>query len=439
MQRSFFASCGTALAPWLVSGLALAPGGSLARTLFVSALTGSNSNAGTSAGKPLKTIQYAAGLTKPGDVVMVMAGTYTNDNDPGGAVLFVQRSGTAAAPITYENYLSQRPVLQVTDSWAVIRVSANYIVLSGFEIVGNAASITPAYGLSQARNLLNPLTNGDGIDVNQSAKIATPHHVTIENMIIHDVPGGGIGADNADYITIENNLIYNTSNWSPYGDSAISVFEPADIDASTGYKIVVEHNTTYNNAELVPCSCRNFASISDGNGIIIDDTKGTLGNNVRYHGRTLIAGNISFGNGGSGIHAYSSQHIDILNNTAYDNNLTPTIDEGQIFSDTGSDVNIVDNILVAPGGKPITSSNGNATTVSEDYNVLWNMAGPLIPPAIPGRHDILSDPMFTNAAAGVFTLRPGSPAIGSAQSLSARAAVMPASIPLVQNSDRGAE
>ena len=439
MRRLPFASFGTALAPWFVSGLVLAPDGSFGRTLFVSALMGSNANAGTSAIKPLKTIQYAAGLTNPGDVVMVMAGTYTNDGDPGGNILFVSRSGTASAPITFENYLAQRPVLRFTDSWAAIRVSANYIVLSGFEVVGNAASITTAYGMSQAQNLLNPLTNGDGIDVNQSADDVTPHHVTIENMIIHDVPGGGIAADNADYITIQNNLIYNTSNWSPYGDSAISVYEPADIDRTTGYKILVEHNTTYNNAELVPCACRDFASISDGNGIIIDDTMGTQGNNIRYHGRTLIADNVSFGNGGSGIHAYSSQHIDILNNTAYDNNLTPTIDEGQIFSDTGSDVNIVDNILVAPMGKSITSSNGNATTVSEDYNVLWNMAGRLFPPAVVGRHDLITNPMFTNAAGGVFTLKPGSPAIGSAEAASLRAAVMPASVALVPNGDRGAE
>ena len=438
MRRFPSASCGTALAPWLLSGLVLAPGASSARTLFVSALIGSNANAGTSTVRPFKTIQYAAGLTMPGDTVMVMAGTYTNDS-PGGNVLFVNRSGTASAPITFEAYIGQRPVLQFANSWAAIRVSANYIVLSGFEIVGNSASITSAYGLSQARNLANPLTNGDGIDVDQPSPNVTPHHVTIENMIIHDVPGGGIAADNADYVTIENNLIYNTSNWSPYGDSAISVYEPADVDASTGYKILIERNTTYNNAELVPCACRNFTAISDGNGIIMDDTTGTQGNNIRYHGRTLITGNISFGNGGSGIHAYSSQHIDILNNTAYDNNLTPTIDEGQIFSDTGADINIIDNILSAPAGKVITSSNANATTVSEDYNVLWNISGRLVPPAVPGRHDILADPLFTNAASGVFTLKAGSPARNSAESAPQRAAAMPAVSALVQNSDRGAE
>ncbi len=413
---------------------------SIAKTLYVSASLGSNSHTGTSSAAPLATIQYAEGLTSPGDTVLVMNGTYV-DQGTGGNILFVNRSGTAAAPITYKAYPGQQPVLRFTRSWAAIRVSADYIVLDGLQIVGNAATVQPSYALAQARNLLNPLTNGDGIDIDPPSAGVTPHHVTIQNMIIHDVPGGGIAVDDADYVTVQNNLVYNTSNWSPYGDSAISVYEPHDIDAATGYKISILRNTTFNNSELVPCVCRDYKAVSDGNGIIIDDNMDTQASGTRtpYHGRTLVAYNISFGNGGSGIHAYSSQHIDILNNTAYDNELTPTLDEGQIFSDTGSDVRIIDNILSSPAGKAITSRNNNTATVTEDYNILWNLAGPLLRPSVTGLHDILADPLFVKPSSGNFALLPSSPALKSGEPAALRNSAVPAAAGLVTSANRGAE
>ncbi len=422
----------------LSAAACLAPAHAFTKTLYVSAATGVNFGPGTSVKAPLATIQYAEGLTNPGDTVMVMNGTYTNPA-PGSDILLIDRSGTAAAPITYQAYPGQHPVLRYTNAWAAIAVMANYIVLNGFEVVGNAASISKSYGLAQARNLMNPLTNGDGIDVLLPPNNATPNHITIENMVVHDVPGGGIGVEYADYIYILNNTVYNTSNWSPYGDSAISVYEPHDVDKTSGYKIQILHNTTFNNSELVPCACRNFQAVSDGNGIIIDDNLGTQGNNVRYGGRTLIAYNVSFENGGSGIHAYSSQHVDILNNTAYGNDLIATPTEGQIFSDSGADVKIIDNILDSPARTVITSSNNNATTVTEDYNVLWNAAGALMPPPVPGSHDILANPLFISPSAGNFGLMPASPALGSAPPLATRSATLPAASSLVTSANRGAK
>ena len=435
-RRRFPLGCSQWIA-WILVGLALSPAAP-ARTLYVSALTGSNANAGTDSGSPLATLQYAEGLTNPGDTVLIMSGTYTSAA-PGENILLIDRSGTASAPITYEAYPGQRPILSFSNAWAAVRISANYITIEGLEIVGNAASISASYGFAEARDLLNPLTNGDGIDVSPPPSGQTPHHITIRSMIIHDVPGGGIAADGADYVTIANDLVFNTSNWSPYGDSAISLYEPNDIDDNTGYKNVIEGNITYDNTENVPCVCRDYAQISDGNGIIVDDNRHTQDGGAPYNGRTLIAYNVSFDNGGSGIHAFASQHVDILSNTAYGNNLTSSINEGQIFSASGLDVKIVDNILAAPAAKFVTTSSDNAGSVIEDYNILFDIGGSLLMPIPSGSHDLAADPRLVDPSSGNFSLLPGSPALGSAEPAPLMAATVPASVGVISGSNRGAE
>ena len=64
---------------------------------------------------------------------------------------------------------------------------------------------------------------------------APAHHVIVTNCKIHDT-GGGLGGSKCDYITIENNLIYNTCWYSMYAGSGISILDPTSIDAVTSYK-----------------------------------------------------------------------------------------------------------------------------------------------------------------------------------------------------------
>jgi hypothetical protein len=186
-----------------------------------------------------------------------------------------------------------------------------------------------------------------------------------------------------------------------------------DTDSYTGYKNFILNNVSHNNQEYIPFY--ELGKITDGNGIIVDDNKNTQSNNVPYDGRTLVANNIVYNNGGSGIHDYSSAHVDIVGNTAYLNNQTPTINEGQIFANSGTDVNILDNIAYAPAGDWFYSSYNNDSSVLYDYNVLFStttsagLAGSPI-----GPHDIVADPLLANPGAGEFTISKFSPAIGSA-------------------------
>jgi hypothetical protein len=108
-------------------------------TYYVSSITGSDNNAGTSSSAALATLQDAANLVKPGDTVLVMNGTYTGP--AGGTVLNITTSGTASAPITFEAAPGQTPVIDSSGTWNGIDIQASYIVINGFTVVGDAGQL----------------------------------------------------------------------------------------------------------------------------------------------------------------------------------------------------------------------------------------------------------------------------------------------------------
>jgi hypothetical protein len=384
-----------------------------ATTYYVSG-TGNDANSGLSAAEPLLLLQTAANLTKPGDVVEVMNGRYTPAS-AGDSVLNITTSGTASHWITFKALSGQHPVIDFTNGWAGIQIDAAYIRISGFEVAGGAKNVTLAYAKANAKNLSNYLTSANGIIVNQSNN-TVPHHIIIENNFVHDAPGGGISTCYADYITIQHNVTVRNAFWSPYANSGISIWEMRDIDNNSGYKNYILDNESYDNQEFIPFYA--VGKITDGNGIIVDDNKNTQSQNgIAYIGRTYVANNISYRNGGSGIHTYSSQHVDIVNNTAWMNNRSTAINEGQIFANSADDVNILNNISVSPAGKYFYSRYNNGKTVLYAYNILFSLtisagrAGAAL-----GPHDRVADPLLLQPLKGEFELTAQSPAIGSGTS-----------------------
>jgi hypothetical protein len=385
-----------------------------AATTWYVAGTGRDSNAGTTIAAPFATLQHAADKTSPGDTVMVLNGTYTVPC-AGCDVLDITTSGTAAAPITYRAYPGQSPVIDFTHGWTGINIQASYITVSGFNAGGGRALVSLAYAQKNAGNLGNYLTSANGIVVGCSGAANPPtfSHVIIRNNVVHDAPGGGIATCYADYITIAHNTTYRNAFWSPYGNSGISIWEMRDSDSNKGYKNFILGNLSYANREYIPFYAA--GAITDGNGIIVDDNKNTQSNKVAYGGRTLVANNISYLNGGSGIHAYASAHVDIVFNTTFENNRTPALNEGQIFANTGTDVKILNNILYAAPNDTYYSNYNNASNVVYDYNLLYSTTPDAGEKGLaPGPQDLVAAPLFTAPGSFIFTLRPGSPAIGSA-------------------------
>lgn len=400
--------------PTLLAGLlalVLTPScASAATTYYVGqSPAASDSNSGKSPDSPFRTPQRAADAAQPGDTIYIMDGVYTNSN-PDGYVLNIANSGRSTAWIRFDATARAHPIFR-SSGWAAIKVDASYIEIRGLDLQGTAKTVPLAEAQAHSMDGSDVRTNNNGISIDgRSDGNHKPHHIVIDECVISDFPGGGIAVCQADYITAENNLVFDNSWYSPYSTSGISLWQCWNYDDAPGYHNRIVRNECFGNANLVPNMFTK--TFTDGNGIILDDSKNTQNGSTLgpYRGRTLIANNLCYENGGSGIHTYSSEHADIVNNTCIDNNRTPAIDEGQTFPNASDDVKFLNNILVGPKDKLI-DSNWNDSDVTWDYNLLWGGEA-----KITGPHDITADPDITIERVGdrlVIHMDPHSPAVGS--------------------------
>jgi len=378
-------------------------------TYYVSG-SGNDKNSGLTPSSPFKTPQRAANLTKPGDTVLLMNGVYKNSS-PSGSVLVITRSGSSKAWITYKAYPGHSPKIKL-DGWhgVWIKDGASYIEVNGIEVEGNNSNISLSYALSQKYNTGNPKTSGSCITID-GRRNGRPHHVRILNNKVHDCGGGGITGLEVDYVTVSNNEVYNNAWYAPFGCSGISFLKNWNYDNNeSSYRMIVTNNKIYRNRMYVPWIFN--GKIQDGSGYIMDRGRNDeAGSKLPpYRGRTLVANNISYLNGGGGFHAFKSDNIDVINNTSYLNNQTPGIPYGQISMNDTRNVKVLNNILYSQSGKPINSGSGKNINTTFNYN-LYNNNG--YGASRKGPNDIMADPQFVNAAGNDFRVRSTSPAINS--------------------------
>lgn len=384
------------------------------KSYYVSDGTGSDANTGLSAASPLKTITAGQNLASPGDTVFIMNGNYFP-----ATTIQLLKSGTANKYITYKAYKGHSPKFSFSGAiWNAVSINGSYIVVEGIEFQGNNQNLTYADALASyndkvaggSNNNLYATYNMNGISIGgPAAESKFPHHIVIRNCKIHDFPGGGLSAIQTDYTTFEGNTIYNNAWYMMYGGSGISILTPFDSDANTGYKNIVRNNICYSNRTTIPWISQQ--RLSDGNGIIIDVNHRPYNSTVTnkpYVGRTLVENNVSFNNGGSGIHAFDAAHIDIINNTAY-NNAQIMLTYADIFANTCEDVKVMNNIIYTKVGGNCNSNNKNSN-VTYDYNIYF--VGKV---AVKGPNDKVIDPQFVNlsteGSVANFSIKAGSPAI----------------------------
>ena len=373
---------------------------------------------------PFSTIQAASDVTNPGDTVFIMNGTYTN-SWWNGTVVNITRSGSASAWIVYMAYPAHHPKLQFNGWGGIYITGASYIEINGLEIIGNNAAMDSATAFADRTDGSNCLTSGNGIMSYQSGTSPYPHHIIIRKCIVHDCGGGGISTQTTDYITIEENTVYNNAWYSPYDCSGISLGWNSNYDNdTTNYKVFVRRNICFSNKNCIP-AIQGGSVPTDGEGIIIDIQDGTAGNVPAYTGRMLLENNVVFNNGGDGITLFKTNHVDVINNTAWLNDRTAEINRGQIFPNQGKNTRILNNIMFAPAGRNVLQDCCPNANLTVDYNMFWTSGGSPSSSLIgkSGTHDIKADPRFINPSADPavadFHLKSGSPAIDAGTSANA--------------------
>ncbi|WP_046243305.1 right-handed parallel beta-helix repeat-containing protein [Hymenobacter terrenus] len=414
-----------------------------AETWYVTG-TGNDANNGKTLKTAFRSLQKAANLVNPGDVVLVGKGIYTNDNTgDGGAVVSVERSGKPNAWITWKALPGQRPEIHPI-GWTGIQIRASYQVFEGLTVLGNNDSIKLEDAIADSKIAkANPYFNTNGIcfDGRKAKPDAKPHHVVIRKCVVGKCAGGGITGLQIDYLTVEDCQVFNNAWFMRYAGSGITLLDNWAFDDAPGYHVVIQRNLVWNNKTQVPWD--RTGKLSDGNGILLDvtdqptATPGATNPNgdpvvtpgatnpngdpivtppaapkpeelkrPEWKGRALIANNVSAYNGGSGIHTFRTKHVDIINNTTYWNGQVVGYEE--LFANRSEDVVILNNIMVPkPGGK-VTSNNRN-TNVRWDYNLY-----PEAQQVVTGPHDLVADPQFvaaqTDLSKGNFRLAKGSKA-----------------------------
>jgi predicted esterase len=380
-----------------------------APALYVSP-TGKDSSGRGTADKPLATINKALELAQPGDIILLMDGTFVRKNE---VAKFV-RAGSPAAWITLKNHPGQKPVL-TSPFWNLIKIGKGeagkpsteaalaYLEVRGLEVRGVAEEVEAKYKADVGKP--KPSTNGNGIAIDGRLETNKPHHIRIADNVVTQCPGGGISVIHADYVQVENNIAHNNCHWMIYAGSGISLYQAFNFDSSTGgHKMLVRNNIAHHNYCTQPWIVT--GKPSDGNGIIVDDMQNhqNKSTNGVYQGGILIQGNLSHDNGGSGMHSYASDHIDFINNTSANNSTVN--DYGQLSVTACGHVRVLNNILVAAKDKPLNRVNGDFHDVLLSHNLFHGDTKDIVP----GDNAIIADPLFKNAANGDFHLNDKSPA-----------------------------
>lgn len=398
-------------------------------TYHVDGDTGSDSNTGLSADQAFKTIQKAHSVTNPGDTVLIHASEIPYGYEEG--VITLTRSGLPEAYITYKAAEGERPVINSNGKWNTIVVRGSYIKLEDLDVEGIADHVSyddawaifygksvepgePGYIEGYGDNISMGNTNGINIspesDLNDAERILVPHHVEVRNCVFNMLSAGSLGTSQSDYIIFENNTVTNNCWWDMYACSGIGTLGNRDIDGNTTTpKIIIRNNITAGNRHFIPWSQLNPVRLSDGNGIIIDSNNNESYNEESYEGilpyagRTLVANNLSYNNGGSGIHVFDSNHVDMINNTVYNANACTGLNYSDFYASDADDINMYNNIVYSRTGNKMNITTASNTNVSYDNNLFYNYdpdnnnLGVAYRGTTPGQNNIYGeDPLFVN-------------------------------------------
>ncbi|MEE1740415.1 right-handed parallel beta-helix repeat-containing protein [Streptomyces sp. BE147] len=331
MRTTLAAALAAGVAPFALPSPAAAA--EAASAYYVSP-SGSDSNAGTSAGAPLATIQKAVDLAPTGAVVNLAAGTYKQD-------VITKRAGvTITGP--------SNAVVKGAGDARIIQVQHDSTTLSGFTVDGLHGSSTDVAGYRLKLIYVMSTTPGNGVGAlrvtGMTLKNAADECLrlrylvtgaevdgnTITNCGVADFKFGG-GGKNGEGIYLGTAPEQQGANGAP--DAAADISRNNRIHHNTiatqGNECVdVKENSTNNYVEYNDCSGQKDSSSGGldarGSGNIfryntVHDNTGAgirLGGDTATDGtNTSVYGNTITGNAGGGIKFMRTPQNDVCTNT----------------------------------------------------------------------------------------------------------------------------
>jgi len=427
-------------------------------TNYYVATTGSDSTGNGSSGSPWATIAHAdsqlpTGGAAAGTCVNILPGTYVTN---GVTLKNGGNTSSATGYVVYRCTVMDQCIMSGTGNQnnmiAFYNPNGNTIPVNG---VGAGHNYFMIDGLDlEASTSSNP-ANAGCIDDN-GVTSSDIHHLWVMNSIMANCGGGGISTNNTEWVWFIHNTVHDCAKKNNaqtsgvnfvYASNLTGTYTPTAMDnLYAPYHIIIMWNNVYNNT-LRPMGSGAYPGV-DGNGIILDTFDHTPNT---YTGKSLVAFNVSYENGGGGVHIFISDFTTVLNNTAYDNYNYDKSQNGGVAAgtpgnfDNGSNNTVeANNIGYAPQNYQVTlptdqgshncgvTAGGSSSTVvtwttniaaadyvpSTDpavdyckYDNSWNCTGNK---CIQGSS---SNPkpgaaLFANATAYNFALAAGSPAIG---------------------------
>lgn len=442
-------------------------------TWFVNQVSGNDLNDGLSSITPKQSIQNLCNnnaLVQAGDTV-VMMGIFSNvsynsnfsfDGDITNPHIWTQENsiklnnvnGSENAYITFRSY--DNSTILKGDGSNILRVqNSSFLRFENLHIEGqvDAIPISTALALqflykengsntvlyrvppgsteseieSMVLPVLSDLVERPSYTDTRGFYLSSVHHIDIINNHIHHMPGGGLRVAEGEYVNIKGNDIHDCSRRSYSGTHGLVVTKSQSSNTQNDYKISIEQNKVHHNYNEIfswaPTKTYITPHIDEGKGISLQRNEVTTG---WINGRILVANNLCYWNGYSGLHSNDGSRIDFIHNTCYMNSYTGTITNAGngtgnnigISFQGGDDFIIANNISVIDGsfgGYAISVDTVQNLIVSN--NISFSSTGNLsIDPDLLGveLNGILADPQFINSTEFDFHLSTISTAIDAA-------------------------
>lgn len=411
-----------------------------AASTFYVASDGRDSNPGT-ASRPWRTLQHAADVVRPGATVLIRSGTYSG--------FVMKRSGTSSSPITFQPYRTETVTIAGGSATAnVIKITgAHHVTIRGLRVTGAAASRGGAgirvengsYGIVLDKNLIyrnrsygisivdsrsvsvtrNEIKrNAEGVYVQRGGsgvRIAANRIHHQDRMVVATVGGhddhGGVGVSlvkTTGNVVVERNRLWANRAASPdwgYDGGAFEIYGASNA--------LIVRNEMWNNRVVIETG-------SDGPAC----TNNIFRRNVAYGATTRdVSKGMVFRCAENMLVAYNTFHD--LDHFVFD-----LKNGGTNHSTSIRGLRIYNNIAAMDGGKIYGVESALPSSVSIDYNLVWQRRGGTIASKVGlgstgslrtwrawtgfDLHGVNSAPLFLDEAGHDYQLRGRSPARDSA-------------------------